>query len=231
MPLWWSLWRCKISFVFVLFETNTENEVYVRERHFHWWARDREVAPVQEPESRFRALLPCPMAHARRHARAVSRACATAARTAESFRAPLPADFFRCWRVLANLERRRGRVCRLILHNHHHPHRLPKNHAVPVGSPGDEIHSFVHSTSTSPQIAHSRHAFARRSSRKATPPRPFLFLYTPAQVRSKLGHGLACERVRTLISTGHHHRFSSFASCMNVFHARTRANFVYFFNY
>ena len=31
-------------FVFVLFEKNTENEVCVRERHFHWWARDREVA-------------------------------------------------------------------------------------------------------------------------------------------------------------------------------------------
>ena len=72
-------------FVFVLFEKNTENEVCVRERHFHWWARDREVA--REPESRCRALLPCPMAHARRHARAVSRACATAARTAKSFRA------------------------------------------------------------------------------------------------------------------------------------------------
>ena len=72
-------------FVFVLFETNTENEVCVRERHFHWWARDREVA--REPESGCRALLPCPMAHARRHARAVSRARATAARTAKPFRA------------------------------------------------------------------------------------------------------------------------------------------------
>ena len=41
-------------FVFVLFEKNTENEVCVRERHFHWWARDREVA--REPESRCRAL-------------------------------------------------------------------------------------------------------------------------------------------------------------------------------
>ena len=72
-------------FVFVLFETNTENEVCVRERHFHWWAHDREVA--REPESGYRALLPCPMVHARRHTRAVSRARATAARTAQSFRA------------------------------------------------------------------------------------------------------------------------------------------------
>ena len=35
---------CLIWFVFVLFEKNTENEVCVRERHFRWWARDREVA-------------------------------------------------------------------------------------------------------------------------------------------------------------------------------------------
>ena len=35
-------------FVFVLFEKNTENEVCVRERHFHWWARDREVARIAE---------------------------------------------------------------------------------------------------------------------------------------------------------------------------------------
>ena len=70
-------------FVFVLFEKNTENEVCVRERHFHWWARDREVA--REPASGCRALLPCPMAHARRHARAA----ATAARTAKSFSALL----------------------------------------------------------------------------------------------------------------------------------------------
>ena len=35
--------------VFVLFEKNTENEVCVRERHFSWWARDREVA--RKPES------------------------------------------------------------------------------------------------------------------------------------------------------------------------------------
>ena len=70
--------------MFVLFEKNTEeNEVCVRERHFHWWARDREVA--REPESGCRALLPCPMAHARRQARAVSCARATAARTAKSF--------------------------------------------------------------------------------------------------------------------------------------------------
>ena len=67
----------------MLFENNTENEVCVRERHFHWWARDREVA--REPESGCRALLPCPMAHARRHARAVSCARATAAQTAKSF--------------------------------------------------------------------------------------------------------------------------------------------------
>ena len=70
-------------FVFVLFEKNTENGVCVRERHFYWWARDREVA--REPESGCRALLPCPMAHARRHAGAVSCARATAARTAKSF--------------------------------------------------------------------------------------------------------------------------------------------------
>ena len=69
--------------MFVLFEKkNTENEVCVRERHFHWWARDREV--TREPESGCRARLPCPMAHARRHACAVSCARATAARTAKS---------------------------------------------------------------------------------------------------------------------------------------------------
>ena len=85
MLLWWSFYRFYFLFVFVLFETNTKNEVCVRERHFYWWARDREVA--REPESECRALLPCPMAHARRHARAVSRARATAARTAKSFRA------------------------------------------------------------------------------------------------------------------------------------------------
>ena len=50
-------------FVFVLFEKNTE--VCVRERHFRWWARDREVA--REPASGCRAFLLCPMAHARRH--------------------------------------------------------------------------------------------------------------------------------------------------------------------
>ena len=82
MLLWWSFRFFKFLFVFVLFETNTENEVYVRERHFHWWARDREVA--REPESGCRALLPCPITHARR---AVSRARATAAQTAKSFRA------------------------------------------------------------------------------------------------------------------------------------------------
>ena len=57
-------------------EKNTENEVCVHIRHFYWWARDREVA--REPESGCRALLPYPMAHARRHARAVS--CAMRAR-------------------------------------------------------------------------------------------------------------------------------------------------------
>ena len=70
-------------FVFVLFENNIENEVCVRERHFHWWARNREVA--REPELGCRALLPCLMAYARRHARAMSCARATAARTAKSF--------------------------------------------------------------------------------------------------------------------------------------------------
>ena len=46
----------------------------------------REVA--REPESGCRALLSCPIAHARRHARAVlSHARATAAQTAKSFRA------------------------------------------------------------------------------------------------------------------------------------------------
>ena len=70
-------------FVFVLFEKNTENEVCVRECHFHWWARDREVA--REPAPGCRALLPCPMAHARRHARAASCTRATAAQTAKSF--------------------------------------------------------------------------------------------------------------------------------------------------
>ena len=70
--------------MFVLFETNTENEVCVRDRHFRWWARDRNVA--REPESRCRALLLSPMAHARRHASAVTRVCATSARTMKSFR-------------------------------------------------------------------------------------------------------------------------------------------------
>ena len=84
--LWWSFRRFQFLFVFVWFGKNTENEVCVRGRHLHWRARDREVA--REPESRWHALLPCPMmAHARRHARAVSRMCATAARTAKSFRA------------------------------------------------------------------------------------------------------------------------------------------------
>ena len=88
-------------FVFVLFEKNTENEVCVRERHFYWWARDREVARI--PESGCRALLPCPMAHTRRHSRAVSCARATAARTAKSFPALVvvgsisPGDFCFCF--------------------------------------------------------------------------------------------------------------------------------------
>ena len=98
MPLWWSYWRFNFLFVFVLFETNTENEVCVRELHFRWWARDREVA--REPESRCRALLPYPMAHVRRHARAISYACATAARTAKSFRALLVFEFGLLGRIL-----------------------------------------------------------------------------------------------------------------------------------
>ena len=85
MLLWWSFGCVQFLFVFVLFEKNTEKEVCVRERHFHWWARDREVARI--PESGCRALLTCPMAHARRHSRAVSCAHATAARTAKSFAA------------------------------------------------------------------------------------------------------------------------------------------------
>ena len=56
--------------------------VFANATFIHWWARDREVA--REPESGCRALLPCPMAHARRHARAVSCARATTARTAKS---------------------------------------------------------------------------------------------------------------------------------------------------
>ena len=75
----------------------------VRERQFHWWARDREVA--REPESRCRALLPCPMAHARRHARAVSRACATAARTAKSFWALAPPTGIRERRIKSHSSR------------------------------------------------------------------------------------------------------------------------------
>ena len=59
MLLWWSFGCVYFLFVFVLFEKNTENEVCVCERHFRWWARDREVA--REPESGCRALLPCPM--------------------------------------------------------------------------------------------------------------------------------------------------------------------------
>ena len=85
MLLWWSFgcFFFKLLFVFVLFEKNTENKVCVVERHFHWLARDREVA--REPASGCRALLPCPMAHARRYVRAASCARATAARTAKSF--------------------------------------------------------------------------------------------------------------------------------------------------
>ena len=55
----------------------------VSERYFRWWVRDRKVA--REPASGCRALLPCSMAHTRRHARAASFARATAARTAKSF--------------------------------------------------------------------------------------------------------------------------------------------------
>ena len=71
-------------------EKNSSRKASVRERHFHLGARDRKVA--REPESGGRALLPCPMAHATRHARAVSRARAKAARTPKSFRALAPAN-------------------------------------------------------------------------------------------------------------------------------------------
>ena len=76
MPLWWSFCRLKSLLVFVLCVVQDSRR---------WWARDREVA--REPGSGCRALLPCPMAHAMRHARAVSHARATAARTAKSPRA------------------------------------------------------------------------------------------------------------------------------------------------
>ena len=69
--------------VFEMCEKNSSRQASVRERYFHLGARDRKVA--REPESGGRALLPCPMAHATRHARAVSRARATAARTPKSF--------------------------------------------------------------------------------------------------------------------------------------------------
>ena len=73
--------------MFVMCEKNSSRQVSVRERYFHLGARDRKV--VREPESGGRALLPCPMAHATRHARAVSRARAIAARTPKSFPALL----------------------------------------------------------------------------------------------------------------------------------------------
>ena len=69
--------------MFEMCEKNSSRQASVRERYFHLGARDRKV--VREPESGGRALLPCPMAHATRHARAVSRARATAARTPKSF--------------------------------------------------------------------------------------------------------------------------------------------------
>ena len=69
--------------VFEMCEKNSSRQASVRERYFHLGARDRKV--VREPESGGRALLPCPMAHATRHARAVSRARAIAARTPKSF--------------------------------------------------------------------------------------------------------------------------------------------------
>ena len=56
--------------VFEMCEKNRSRPASVRERYFHLGARDRKVA--REPESGCRALLPCPMAHAARHARAVS---------------------------------------------------------------------------------------------------------------------------------------------------------------
>ena len=69
--------------VFEMCEKNSSRQASVRERYFHLGARDRKV--VREPESGGRALLPCLMAHATRHARAVSRARAIAARTPKSF--------------------------------------------------------------------------------------------------------------------------------------------------
>ena len=69
--------------MFEMCEKNSSRQASVRERYFHLGARDRKV--VREPESGGRALLPCPMAHATRHARAVSRARAIAARTPKSF--------------------------------------------------------------------------------------------------------------------------------------------------
>ena len=44
MLLCWSFGCVYFLFVFMLLEKNTENEMCVRERHFHWWAREREVA-------------------------------------------------------------------------------------------------------------------------------------------------------------------------------------------
>ena len=69
--------------MFEMCEKNSSRQASVRERYFHLGARDRKV--VREPESGGRALLPCLMAHATRHARAVSRARAIAARTPKSF--------------------------------------------------------------------------------------------------------------------------------------------------
>ena len=69
--------------MFEMFEKNSSRPASDRGRCFHLGERDRKVA--REPESECRALLPCPMAHSTRHARAVSRARATAARTPKSF--------------------------------------------------------------------------------------------------------------------------------------------------
>ena len=61
---------------------------------FTW---ERATVVAREPESGGRALLPCPMAHATRHARAVSRARATAARTQKPFRALPVARLAQIW--------------------------------------------------------------------------------------------------------------------------------------
>ena len=146
-------WRMKTGKMFVLFETNTESEVCVRERHFHWWARDREVA--REPESECRAFLPCPMAHARRHARAVPRAsCATEARTAKSFRA-LKSDGFR-----------RGFRQRFARQDHDHGAVLPRarvgrNYSNRCCDAHTRTPRYYHGTIIYPTL--NTHRFARSS--------------------------------------------------------------------